>query len=678
MRLTIPILATAILAAAGPVEAGNEQVQRGPVPDWVIPSELKPVPEGASGLMFVRRNDSQIHLDALGQAQYTGYQFKLLHPSALELGNFSVTWNPTAGAPTVHVIRVHRGGETIDVLKNASFEILRREDQLEAAKLDGILTAVLRIADLRVGDELEVGLTTRSNDPTLGGIVAGMLSLAPDPPPGRFRLGLSWDEGQEPQLKMTPDMAVLAQRRSRGVVVSLDNPAMLVPPKGAPLRYRWQRLLEYSEFPNWGAVSRQFAPLYTRAAQLGPTSQLKAEAKRIAAAHSDPLSRAKAALRLIQQEVRYVYVGLNGGNLTPVTAEETWQRRYGDCKGKTALLLALLNELGISAGPVLVSNKGVDDGLNERLPNPGIFDHVLVRASIGGVLHWLDGTLPPVAEPSPDPVLPYRWTLPLTAQGSPLQQHEWRPSDRPDRVVLFEIDARAGFGEPARITNTTIIRGIDGLREQAQLSGMSQSQLLNNLRQYAGSAVWQKIEDAQWHWDSKARASVLTISGTGTVEWRHEESGAKWLTLPGGGFRPPEKRARPAGQDQDAPYYNEPGFSCHVTTVRLPGSTQHSQWSVNANINTRIFGRNYYRAFDLREGAIRMVRGSRAEQQELDAASAERDNERIGAFDNSMAKITFEPGRRSGRAPVVSSVPATYDIDWAADGVPCLAASPAR
>ncbi|WP_404482684.1 transglutaminase domain-containing protein [Novosphingobium sp. BL-52-GroH] len=67
---------------------------------------------------------------------------------------------------------------------------------------------------------------------------------------------------------------------------------------------------------------------------------------------------------------------------TPATAEETWQRRYGDCKGKTALLLALLRELGIEAQAVLANNSGNDNGLAERLPSPRMFDHVLVRARI--------------------------------------------------------------------------------------------------------------------------------------------------------------------------------------------------------------------------------------------------------------------------------------------------------
>src|SRR3546814_6001853 len=69
---------------------------------------------------------------------------------------------------------------------------------------------------------------------------------------------------------------------------------------------------------------------------------------------------------------------------------------------------------------------------DERLPNPGLFDHVLVRARIDGKQYWMDGTLPPVAIPALDPVIDYRWVLPLSARGSNLEKREWRPAERPD------------------------------------------------------------------------------------------------------------------------------------------------------------------------------------------------------------------------------------------------------
>ncbi|MBO9698014.1 MAG: DUF3857 domain-containing protein [Sphingopyxis sp.] len=637
-----------------------------------------PVPDDAGGLVFVRRQDVLVHLDEQGQAQYLGYRMRLLHPNALQVGNISTAWNPASGPPVVHFVRVHRGDETIDVLAKTSFEVLRREDQLEAAKLDGILTAVLRVPDLRVGDELEVGLTTRASDPTLGKNDSGLLFLGPSPAPGRYRLGLSWDSGLKPHVRMTPDLVPIARPGENRIDFAFDNPPMLAPPKDAPARYQWQRVVEYTDFADWNAISRHFAPLFAKASVIADGSPIAAEAARIAAAHSLPLDRAAAALELVQKDVRYIYVGLGAGNLTPATAEETWQRRYGDCKGKTALLLALLAKLGIEAEPVLANNSGSDDGLDERLPNPGMFDHVLVRARIDGATYWLDGTLPPVVPPAATPTMPYRWVLPVTRTGSTLQKQEWRMASRPNDITLFEIDARAGFDKPARVTNTRIVRGVAGLQQQAELSGLTPDQLLNGLRQQLVGGTWETVEDVNWRYDRKAEASILTISGTWTVDWDDDGDGDKSYALPGGGFSPPERRARAAGQDQDLPWYNAPEFDCNVTTLRLPATTNVASWSFKSGYDTHIFGKNYYRAFDVRDGSIRMIRGLRVEQPEIDAISARRDNGRIAGFDNSMAWVFYKPDATRPLAPAGKVVPATYEIDWTADTVPCLSPATTR
>jgi hypothetical protein len=619
-----------------------------------------------------------VHLDEQGQAHYTGYRIKILHSNALPAGNLGISWNPASGAPVVHSIKIHRDGEVIDVLKSTSFEILRREDQLEAAMLDGALTAVARVADLRVGDELEFAHTVRHNDPTSGNVDAGLLFLAGTTAPGRFRLALNWIDGQQPRVKMTDDMKALAQASQQALDFRFDNPKNLTPAKDAPPRYNWARVVEFTDYSDWTSISKRFAPLYSKAASLPATSPLKREASRIAESHKTQLERASAALKLVQQDVRYIYVGLDGGNLKPASAEETWQRRYGDCKGKTALLLALLNELGIEAQPVLANNNGIDDGLDERLPNPAIFDHVLVRANIEGKSYFLDGTMPPVARPSVDPILPYRWVLPLTSEGSSIERLEWQPPTAPDEITLFEIDARAGFIEPAKITRTTIVRGVDGLRQQAELSAVTSVELLNNVRQGAIGDTWQMIDDVKWRYDEKARASVLTIVGNGKVDWDDDGDGARSMALPGGGFSPPSKRIRAADQDQNLPYFSKSEYSCYVTTVRIPSNTKIDQWASKSGFDTRLFGRNYYRAFDFREGAVRMVRGSTIEQQEIDAAAAKRDNDRIAGFDNSMGYIFYDPTSKNYDTVSDVKVPATYEIDWTTDNVPCLAANTDR
>lgn len=664
------------LFAAAPLWAAADAIAIAPPPAWAKASTPLPAPADAAGLLFFERQDFQIHLDAEGQSQFQSYRVKLLHPQALQLGNVLLSWKPSSGSATVHAVAIHRGAQTINVLDNSRFEIVRREDQLEQATISGLVTATLQVPDLRVGDVLEVSFTMRDADPTLGGTVAGLWSLAEAPLPGQYNVALTWEAGQEPRTRISSSLQSAVTTAPAGLSIALANPGALPAPENAPPRFAWQRVAEYSDFPEWSAVAETFAPLYAKAARLAPGSPLKSEAARIKAAHRDEMERAAAALKLVQQEVRYVYVGLGSGNLSPADADVSWQRRFADCKGKTVLLLALLAELGIRAEPVLVNNSGEDDGMDQRLPNPAYFDHVLVRAVIAGKPRWLDGTLPPVARPSLRAVVPYRWVLPLAAKSAKLERIAWQPLPEPQKITLYELDARKGFDAPAKITTTTITRGIAGLGEYAQLSALTPDQLANAFRSNMAGGVFTAIDTVKWHYDHDNDASILTVAGSGPVDWDDDGDGKKSLTLPGGGFSPPDRRQRDPKQDQTAPFYNEADFDCNVTTVRLPSNTTDQEWSFNSWFWNTMFGRLYYRGMRRDQGTIRLVRGSLVGLDEVSPDMAARDNARLSAFDNSMATIYYTPGGKNVLDPAkFPAVPATWEIDWARPFPPCVPSS---
>lgn len=663
----------AVPTAADASTAGNNVVQKGAAPSWVKVSKPMAVPSDAQGLVFVRRNDSLVRLDEDGQQTYVGHHIKILHPQALQLGNVGVVWNPATGAPTVHTLRIHRDGAILDLLQTAEFEVLRREGQLEEAMLDGTLTAIHRVPDLRVGDEIEFAYSGSTQDSTLGNRSFGLMVLADDLQPGRYRLGMQWTQGQKPNLKLTPDFQSSAVSTDSSLDIALDNPGTISPPKDAPPRYSWTRVAEFSDFDDWAAISSRFQPLYAEAAELGADSELKREAARIASDHADPLARTAAALDLVQRQVRYIYVGLNGGNFTPASAEATWQRRYGDCKGKTVLLMALLNELGIAAEPVLANNSGFDDGFDQRLPSPGLFDHVLVRATIGEAEYWLDGTLPPVATPALEPVIPYRWVLPLRTANGSLEARDWPEMHEPTSIGLYEVDARKGFDVPARIVQTNISRGIAALSEYVQFSALTPAQIETTFRnELTGSTQWDTIESVAYRYDTAGNASVLTITGTGPVDWDQDGGKARSMSLAGGGFSPPGRRQRVQSQEQNAPFFTAPDYSCRVTTVRLPEDTEDAAWSFNADIDKLIYGAAYYRVFERRDGAINMIRGYRVEEPEISTEKARRDTGRLSDFDNSMAWIYYRPHAPLAVTTGGNAVPATYERDWTAPGAPCL------
>ena len=668
-------IATAVATVIASPAAAQDEVLFGPAPDWVSPSELRDVPQDAGGVVFFRRQEWLTHLTAQGETSYVDTHQRLLHPQALELGNIQLAWNPASGAPTVHHLQIHRDGEVIDVLETAEFEILRREDNLEQAMLDGLLTAVLQVPDLRIDDELAFAYSLPTQDPTMGSDSFGLLSILDNPGLGRFRIGLSWEDGQEPAIKLTDDFGDAVTRRRNGIDIMFDDPDSVSAPAAAPPRYNWLRMLEYSDFADWQSISRRVDPLFEAAAVIEPGSSLEKEADRIAAAHSDPAARAAAALKLVQRQVRYIYVGLNGGNYTPASAEETWSRRYGDCKGKTALLMALLDRLGIENEAVLVSNAQLDDGLEDRLPNPGVFDHILVRARVDGRTLWMDGTLPDVVLAGERPLFPYRNVLPLSAPGSAIEAVAQVPLDRPHEMGLYDIDASGGFDVPARLTHTIVSRGPAAIVQHVQYSAATPNQLSEYFRgQLLSGQGWQTLDTVDYRFDKEAGASILTLTGTYDLDWETYDNTRQYV-LPGGGFSPPAPRSRPSGQNADAPYFQPLEFSCYATTVRLPRDTNLANWGFNTVYDTKMFGRVYYRMMELRDDhTLRMVRGSRVETPEITAGRAGLDNARIDRFDNSKARLEHDPDRTFEAYGRLTPVPAVSEIDWTADAPPCLPA----
>ncbi len=62
----------------------------------------------------------------------------------MALGNISAMWSPSADDIRVHRLAIIRDGREIDVLAGTKFQVLQREDSLEASVLSGNLTATCR------------------------------------------------------------------------------------------------------------------------------------------------------------------------------------------------------------------------------------------------------------------------------------------------------------------------------------------------------------------------------------------------------------------------------------------------------------------------------------------------------------------------------------------------------
>lgn len=93
----------------------------------------------------------------------------------------------------------------------------------------------------------------------------------------------------------------------------------------------------------------------------------------------------------VARDIRYVSMSESGHAIVPHDVDTTLSNRFGDCKDKSALLLEMLEQIGVSAEPVLIATERTD-AKNLGIASMGYFDHVIVCFELSGVKHCIDAT----------------------------------------------------------------------------------------------------------------------------------------------------------------------------------------------------------------------------------------------------------------------------------------------
>ncbi len=514
------------LSFAHAANAG-EVVLYGEMPDWVhdVSLDRSEIEDGPSALVY----DWQHRLEDGVVTSYTDAVTRIDNPqSAMEAGTISLSWLPDKGDLTIHRVEIMREGTTIDVVSGQSeFEVLRREQGLERRLLDGQLTATLAIPGLQVGDVLRITHSITTEDQALGDEMQVLQQLWTRPwQVGFARTIVSWPEDEQVYWS-AEDHARLGEPvledgyRTLEVILPLaEMPDM---PHDAPSRFTRSPVLRVGTYESWSELSRTMQPHFAKAAQVAPDSEVAAQARDIMDRTSDPRERTALAVRLVQDEISYLLNGLDGGNYLPQSAEDTWAKRYGDCKAKSVLLHALLTRMGIESQTVLVSTRG-GDAIPELLPIPGNFDHMIVRAKIDGMDYWLDGTSTATRLTNLAEVPPFHYALPLTREGADLVAMTQRDKPWPDVEMQAVSDYSAGLDLPAPFELTITMYGPAGASLRKAVDEVNEDSLRQIGKSFtSNSGEGSAISSVQIDYDTEAAAGTISIRGIAPSEFEWDD-----------------------------------------------------------------------------------------------------------------------------------------------------------
>lgn len=363
------------------------------VPAWADPLTAIP-PTTRHDPVVVRLSETQVWTGA-NPAILVNRATQVNDKSQLgEIGQYGISYFPAYQKLYLHRVAILRGDQVIDRTATAQTRLLEREPSLESGFYIGSTTVQLLLSDIRVGDTLWITYTTTGHNPVFGNVSADDFSWDYVRAVEQRRLTIAhpvnstirWRElGDVRPHTIEPTVERSGQiERLRFSARSLEA---FEPEAGTPRELMPFTMIQTSAYADWQEVARWAANLFNGAAD---TPAVTALAKQFSGLKTEE-ERSSAALHWVQDEIRYFSVALGENSHRPQAPDVVLKRRYGDCKDKSRLLIAILARMGIKAEPVLVS--AAAPGLPAKiLPSPSWFDHVIVRVHADGKTYFIDPT----------------------------------------------------------------------------------------------------------------------------------------------------------------------------------------------------------------------------------------------------------------------------------------------
>lgn len=364
-----------------------------PAPSWVTLSPTTDeIAAESSAAVSYRVIDEQYRLGERSETHYVHVVRVINQSAGLDTGSrIEIVFDPSFQKLVLHHLELVRAGKRLNRL-DRKYPLLRRETQLERQIYDGRETLSIVLDDVRVGDEIDYAFSVRGSNPVFGGkfvVLVGLGNTLGPETMHQVRL-LAFPRREIHYAMVHGDLRPVVRTAGglREMVFRKDHTPKFDVEPGTPYSGFIDHFLQFSEFADWAEVARWAASLFPRDAQ-GPL--LDQEADAIKAQASTPPDRVLAALEFVQKEIRYFGTEIGPYSQRPASPETVLEKRFGDCKDKVALLIALLDRMDIRATPVLVS-ASLRRAAAKLLPSPLAFDHVTVRVDLGAQSYYLDAT----------------------------------------------------------------------------------------------------------------------------------------------------------------------------------------------------------------------------------------------------------------------------------------------
>ncbi len=383
------------------VSAADDVFHIGEPADWIVVPTSPAVLPGSESLAYkgsyYQLYDRQINaIDPSQQAEYSALELLLTNSTGVSRrSQIQISIDANYEHLIFHELGVIRKGKFIDKLGSTKIEALRSENNMQSLIYDGTSTITAILNDVRVGDILRYAYTVEGSNPVFGSEIEigqgtqykfNINRIA-------FTMHTSIDQNMQVRTNDVSNDFALVETENNGIRTfswSSDKVKELKYVEDEPAWTAIDPYFTLSTIEGWEDVVNWMLPHYSK-----PETQNK-ELADIAAMierrHDTTEAKIGAALQWVQREVRYFGIELGTNSHNPSSADTTLNRRFGDCKDKTVLLIAILDKLGVDAQPALVDTDEYlrNDNYAYRIK---AFNHVIVHLELDGKSHFIDPTL---------------------------------------------------------------------------------------------------------------------------------------------------------------------------------------------------------------------------------------------------------------------------------------------
>ncbi len=430
-------------------------------PSWVVPVTLADQPARPSSNVsegyFYRSISQQFLVEE--SRKYVQYQKEFLTTQGVQDGaQVSISLDPSYERLEIHQVRVRRGEEVRDSAASGNIRVVQEETDMARYLFNGRISVMVLVQDLQVGDTLEVEYTIVGENPILSGAFSQLLYLEYSVPVGRLFYRVNWPDDRSLYYRNeghTSEPVVLDSDGSKQYTWDLrDVPAKdvpdLVPSSISPFA-----MVQLSDTDSWREIVNWALTLYGSVPDGGSVAIDSAvEAIR---AHPTRSEQIMAALRMVQDGVRYLGIEAGVRSYQPSPPGVVFDRKFGDCKDKTMLLRELLGRVGVESFPVLV-HSDYGRAIEDWLPSVNAFNHVILEIrGPNGERWYCDPTLSSQRGPLDRLYLPdYGRGLVIRPGARALSEIPSDASRMGERVVVERFDMKAFDGPVSFVVDSTM------------------------------------------------------------------------------------------------------------------------------------------------------------------------------------------------------------------------------